>query len=91
MSKFGNDEVFDCYKKARAFFNEWSPIGHVPENEYDDLSMHICGLINKRASGMEVVNFTFNYLANVVGLEDIDRDEVEKRMQRLFELLYDLS
>jgi hypothetical protein len=88
MNKFGDNKVFDCYKKTRDFFNDWSPIGYVPEDEYDDLSMQICGLINKKASGTEVIDFVFNYLVNRVGLNDIGRREVEKHMEGLFEFLY---
>lgn len=88
MNKFKNTEVHNCHGKARSFFNEWSPIGCVPDEEYDDLCLQICGLINKSASGKEIIDFTFNYLHNIVGLEEISRNEVEKHLEKLYELLY---
>jgi hypothetical protein len=90
MSKFRNTEIFYCYEKARIFFNKWSPIGSVPEDEYDDLSLQICGLINKSISVKEIVDFTFDYLHNTVGLKEITRTEVEKRLEQLFDLLYEV-
>ena len=54
MSKFKETEVLGCFKKVKAFFKDWSPMGYTTGDEYDDLFLQICGLINKSATGKEV-------------------------------------